>query len=409
MSGNNSQKFDDVEDISRIHTEEEQQQDMKPKYNVEEDMMMPQSPSKLLSSSLKRSSLSSSTSSLSQSSPNKRAKTTAAEDTNNVDTTTTSLYPPSSLDSHTTATATAKDTKHSSPNDEDNKNDSSPSALIEIINEYARDHFNNDNTYDTNNIFGGWYDDGLHTDTKISSDYEDVIESVQQLTAAAHDHQHGSGTRTSADYTSLSTIIEQRREIRWEKLLHILYATDYALRPTRQKKKSSIQPDYSSSISSYKRKNSPEKKIEMKQTSATSNNGDVSEERGKKRATPFHPVHAWIRCLTSPYLGLESCRPYGVYSVLRDMYNRIPEEFTVKDETNDNKTVFQTLVESHVSNCKLVSEDEIRDIVEFILEADYRSAFMPRQCDGRLIGHAAVENGWPVKDLLERKTSATCA
>ena len=238
----------------------------------------------------------------------------------------------------------------------------------------------------------------------MSSDFEDVVESVQQLTAEQH-----SGGGTSSDYTSLSTIIERRREIRWEKLLHILYATDYALRPTRQKKKSSVQPDYSSSISSYKKKNSPEKKIEMKQTSATSNNDKTEEKCRKGGATPFHPVHAWIRCLTSPYLGLESCCPYGVYSVLRDMYNRIPEEFTIKDETNDNKTVFQTLAESNASNCKLVSKDEIRDIVEFILEADYRSAFMPRRCDGRLIGHVAVENGWPVKDLLERKTSATCA
>jgi len=383
-----------------LQTDEGPQHDLNPKYN-EEDMS---TPSKLLSSSLKRSSLSSSTSSLSQPSPSKRAKTTA-EDTNNVDTNTTSLYPPSFPDSHTTtaATATAKDTKHSSPNDKD-KNDSSPSALIEIINEYARDHFNNDNIYDTNNIFGGWYDDGLHTDTKMSSDYEDVVESVQQLTA---DQQHSGGC-TSADYTSLSTIIEQRREIRWEKLLHILYSTDYALRPTRQKKESSIQPDYSSSISSYKKKSSPEKKIEMKQQTSATPNNDKNEKKGKKGATSFHPVHAWIRCLTSPYLGLESCRPYGVYSVLRDMYNRIPEEFTIKDETND-KTVFQTLAESDVSSCKLVSQDEIRDIVEFVLEADYRSAFMPRQCDGRLIGHVAVENGWPVKDLLERKTSATCA
>ena len=34
----------------------------------------------------------------------------------------------------------------------------------------------------------------------------------------------------------------------------------------------------------------------MKQTSATPNN-DKTEERGKKGATPFHPVHALIRCL----------------------------------------------------------------------------------------------------------------
>ena len=396
MSRNNSQTFEDTEDTNgtnskSLHTDEEQH-DMKPKCNEEEDMMMPQSPSKLLSTSLKRSSLSSSTSSLlSQSSPSKRAKTTT-EDTTAVDTT-AALHPPPPSDSHTIAatTATAKDTKHNSPNDED-KNDSSPSALIEIINEYARDQFNTDNIHDNNNIFGGWYDDGF-----------------QQLTAAVHDQQQHGGTRTSADYTSLSTIIERRREIRWEKLLHILYATDYALRPTRQKKKSSsIQPDYSSS--SYKKKSSPEMmKIEMKQTSTTTNNGDKTEEKCTKGATLFHPVHAWIRCLTSPYLGLESCRPYGVYSVLRDMYRCIPEEFTIKDETNDNKTVFQTLAESNISNCKLVSKDEIRDIVEFILEADYRSAFMPRQCDGRLIGHVAVENGWPVKDLLERKTSATCA
>lgn len=374
MSGNNrsrSQKFEDVEDTvkSKLYTDEEQQHHgMNLKYN-EDDMNMQPSPSKLLSSSLKRSSLSSSTSSLSQSSPNKRAKTTT-EDTA-VDN--TGLHPPSS-DEYTHTTAITKDiastTNHENSPTVEDKNDSSPSALIEIINEYARDQFNCDNIH-TNNIFGGWYDDGLHTDTKMSSDYEDVVESVQQLTAAAHDQQRHGGGGIAADYTSLSTIIEQRREIRWEKLLHILYATDYALRPTRQKKHSSIQPDYSSSISSYKKKSSPEKKIEMKQPSTTSNN-DKTEERGKKGATLFHPVHAWIRCLTSPYLGLESCRPYGVYSVLRDMYERIPEEFTIKDETNDNKTVFQTLAENHVSNCKLVSREEIRDIVEFILEADYQ-------------------------------------
>jgi len=110
MSDNNSQTFEDVEvtvNSKSLHSDEEQH-DMKPKYNEEEDMMMPQSPSKLLSSSLKRSSLSSSTSSLlSQSSPSKRAKT--IEDIN-VDTTatTTGCNPPSS--EYTTAAPTAKDT-----------------------------------------------------------------------------------------------------------------------------------------------------------------------------------------------------------------------------------------------------------------------------------------------------------
>lgn len=122
----------------------------------------------------------------------------------------------------------------------------------------------------------------------------------------------------------------------------------------------------------------------------------------------FHPVHAWIRVITNPNLGLEICRPYGVWSILRAMGQRIPSEFTAKDESDGNRTVFQTLAESQASDCRLCVE-EIRDVVECLMDADYRSAHLPRQSDGRLIVHVALENGWPCRDLFSRKTSATCA
>lgn len=137
--------------------------------------------------------------------------------------------------------------------------------------------------------------------------------------------------------------------------------------------------------------------------------------------TPFRPVHAWIRTITSPRpLGLERCRPYGAWSVLRVMRQRIPGEFTVRDTTNtntananigngnNNRTAFETLAEAKAEHCKLCLE-EVKDVVECLVDADYRSAFLPRKSDGRLIGHVALENGWPCKDLFSRKKSATCA
>jgi hypothetical protein len=48
-------------------------------------------------------------------------------------------------------------------------------------------------------------------------------------------------------------------------------------------------------------------------------------------------------------------------------------------------------------------------VVECLMDADYRSAHLPRKSNGRLIVHVALENGWPCHDILSRKTSATCA
>ncbi|KAL3822671.1 hypothetical protein ACHAXA_009553 [Cyclostephanos tholiformis] len=128
----------------------------------------------------------------------------------------------------------------------------------------------------------------------------------------------------------------------------------------------------------------------------------------KPSVTPFHPVHAWLRCLASPNLGLEHCQAYGAWSVLREMKRRIPNEFMVRDSTDGNRTAFQTLAESKAKDCKLCPA-EIRDIVECLMDTNHRSAFLPRKSDGRLIGHVAIENGWPCKDLFSSKTSAPCA
>ena len=167
----------------------------------------------------------------------------------------------------------------------------------------------------------------------------------------------------------------------------MLWATDYALRPTRS---------YRSSSSSRKRPHSP---------NMVSNKKRARVSQQKQTESSFHPAHAWIRCICSPYLGLEKAQKHAVWSVLYDMYKRIPEEFR---EIDDDKTLFQTLAECKATNCKL-SVEEIQDIVELIIEADYKSAFIPRQTDGRLIGHIAIENGWPCWSLLSKKPSATCA
>jgi hypothetical protein len=53
----------------------------------------------------------------------------------------------------------------------------------------------------------------------------------------------------------------------------------------------------------------------------------------------------------------------------------MPSEFTVRDMSDGNRTVFQTLAESHASDCKLCSE-EVKDILECLLDSDYRSAFL---------------------------------
>jgi hypothetical protein len=187
-----------------------------------------------------------------------------------------------------------------------------------------------------------------------------------------------------------------RKERRWEKFLHILYATDKILTSMRSTQLTNDGGDNNLAVSSSNQN-------VMLETSPSSNNDSSDPE-----VTRFHPVHAWIRVITNPNIGLNICRPYGVWSILRAMGQRIPSEFTAKDESDGNRTVFQTLAESPAADCRLCME-EIRDVVECLMDADYRSAHLPRKSDGRLIVHVAVENGWPCRDMFSRKTSATCA
>ena len=240
------------------------------------------------------------------------------------------------------------------------KEDSHPSPLIAIVNGFLGSYYNDDVLYSS--IWEG-------EDTIARASYEQVssVSTSSSTTTATR-------APASTNTMTLSSIIAQRNKRRWERFLHVLWATDYALRPT-----------YSYAVSSNKKR------------------ARVSQQ--KQTESSFHPVHAWVRCICSPYLGLEKANKHAVWSVFFDMYKRIPEEFR---EIDDDKTLFQTLAESKATNCKL-SVEEIQDIVELIIEADYKSAFIPRQTDGRLIGHIAIENGWPCRSLLSKKPSATCA
>ena len=234
----------------------------------------------------------------------------------------------------------------------------------------------------------------------------------------------------------------RRREQRWEKFLHILYATDSTLQSTRKRPPhddgdtleeegaiakaadgSSLDPTTAPAASDADRRTESEAAAvaanatttgpsiaiaavtsapplskhdaaasvmdnDHDRTDAPSLTGaaaasmqagsvaaDASNGTKKSSVTPFHPVHAWLRCLTSPNLGLKHCQGYGAWSVLRDMERRIPDEFTVRDGTDGNRTAFQTLAECKAEDCKLCPA-EIRDIVECLMAANHRSAFL---------------------------------
>jgi len=287
----------------------------------------------------------------------------------------------------------------------------SPSALVEIVNDFARDHFDDQgNTYpllyngtgpispilNENEYLRGYYDEQFvdeskTSDTEAKTDWEEVREQPQEVPSAASS-ENIDPSMPSTDYSlssvqsrrkSYQQVEYERKEKRWERFLHILFSTDYALQPTR------------------KRQTVTSKKSGTTETKQATSSAETDTKN-------FHPIHAWVRCLCSPYIGLEQAHSYGVWSVIHEMRQRIPEEFSVRDETDGNRTVFQSLAENKAADCKL-SIEEKRDIIECIMEANYKAVHLPRQSDGRLIGHVAVENGWPVKDLLERKTSATCA
>ena len=192
-----------------------------------------------------------------------------------------------------------------------------------------------------------------------------------------------------------------RKERRWEKFLHILYATDKILMSMKQDTDTSNADESTCGMASS---NSQHVVVTVTADAST----DANSTAKLQQVSRFHPVHAFIRCITNPMLGFEICRPYGVWSILRAMGQRIPSEFTAKDESDGDRTVFQTLAESNAADCRLCIE-EVRDVVECLMDADYKSAHLPRKSDGRLIVHVARENGWPCRDMFSRKTSATCA
>eukprot|EP00581_Thalassiosira_minuscula_P016348 CAMPEP_0183713424 /NCGR_PEP_ID=MMETSP0737-20130205/8268_1 /TAXON_ID=385413 /ORGANISM="Thalassiosira miniscula, Strain CCMP1093" /LENGTH=662 /DNA_ID=CAMNT_0025942199 /DNA_START=282 /DNA_END=2270 /DNA_ORIENTATION=- len=278
------------------------------------------------------------------------------------------------------------------------------SPLIEIVDNFARDH----------------YGDKLTTeDIEISSDdsksdCEDGQEQVssdgmqESLLSQARRHQ------------------EHYEDMRWEKFLHILYATDQALQSTRVRTvsppsvaaTSDTRDDVNATNTESPTGSPSADEVESSSSYYKSGESVPSNPKGSGPPAPsvtlssasmsFHPVHAWIRCLTSPYLRLEQCRPYSAWSVLCFMSQRIPFEFIVRDEGDGNRTPLQILAESRAKDCSLCNE-EVKGIIECLMGADYHSAFLPRKSDGRLISHVALENGWPCKDLFSNKTFAASA
>lgn len=228
------------------------------------------------------------------------------------------------------------------------------SPLIEIVDDFARDHYDEGNAGRDNDE-----EDGYESD----DDYDD-LSGGEHKQPAMQTHQQRE---------------RLRKEKRWEKFLHILYATNLALQSTKRQPASNeegtppVSPKPTSEelgAASVTAADSTASKSEI-----TSKEQPAQSSSNSNTITPFRPVHAWIRCLTSPLLGLENCRPYGVWSVLRVMGQRIPSEFTVRDTIDGNRTVFQTLAESPSSDCKLCLA-EVKDIVECLIDADHRSAFL---------------------------------
>ena len=230
------------------------------------------------------------------------------------------------------------------------------SPLIEIIDAFARDQDDID-------------DDDESSDTEPEEkDYE-----------SDKPPEKVSPGKLRTTVRSISS--EKKRLRRWKKFLHILFATDRVLHPAAQ--------------------------TMLAQASMRNDDHTQHLQTQSEQSRPFRPVHALMRCITNQYLGLELCRPYGVWFILQEMTRLIPQEFVAHDES-DGRTPFQILAESQASDCRLCHA-EIKDIVECLMDADHRTAFSPRLSDGRLLGHVAVENGWPCKDLLATKTTASCA
>ena len=236
------------------------------------------------------------------------------------------------------------------------------SPLIEIIDAFARDQ------------------DDIDDDDE-SSDTEPEEKELYESDKSPEKVPPGK-LRTISSISS-----EKKRLRRWKKFLHILFATDRVLHPTAQTMLAQAS---------------------MRNDDHTEHLQTQSEQsRNPDGPRPFRPVHALMRCITTQYLGLELCRPYGVWFILQEMTRLIPQEFVAHEES-DGRTPFHILAESQAADCRLCHA-EIKDIVECLMDADHRTAFSPRLSDGRLLGHVAVENGWPCKDLLATKTTASCA
>lgn len=165
----------------------------------------------------------------------------------------------------------------------------------------------------------------------------------------------------SSEKMSTATL---RPERRWQKFLHIIHATDRVLNLPRPLP-----------------------------LTVGMNIGETCQSH------EFRAVHAFIRCITNPKLGLELCQAYGVWSIVREMHLRIPEDFVGS---------FEVLAERKAADCRLCHE-EMKDIVEYLVDVDHKTAFAPRISDGRLLGHVALENGWPCKEVISHKKTATCA
>jgi hypothetical protein len=256
------------------------------------------------------------------------------------------------------------------------------SPLIEMVDNFARDHYDDDIPEDPDADSEG---DESYYGFDYDSDDEDLdIQATSVVAeAAAAAAEASQQPPQSRQHRKL-----MRKEKRWEKFLHVLYAADLALKSDNS--------------------TSPSTQGDPADAQSASGVTSVDIPAKDKPSTPFRPVHAWVRCMTTPRLGLQRCRPYGAWSVFRDMGRRIPSEFGARDVGDQDRTAFEILAERPASDCRLCRE-EVRDIMECLIDADHRSAFLPRKSDGRLIGHVALENGWPCKDLFSRKKSATCA
>ncbi len=60
------------------------------------------------------------------------------------------------------------------------------------------------------------------------------------------------------------------------------------------------------------------------------------------------------------------------------------------------------LAQGQAADCRLC-RTEIKDIVEYLIDADHKTAFLMSMTARGLLGNVAVENGWPCEEVLSRK------